>query len=160
MPELFRLVKARHADQAFDGEGARLSGGRWNSRGVALIYTADSIALAALELLVHLHSHEVLNSYRLYRIDIPDEDLLALDDRDLPRDWRNDPPPSSTAQVGDGWVAAGASLALAVPSAIVPSQHNVLVNPAHAGFAQAIESVREEPFLFDRRLLKNNPGKA
>ena len=72
MSTFFRLVKARYADQAFDGEGAKLSGGRWNSKGVAVVYAADSIALAALELLIHLHSHEILNSYRLYRIEIGD----------------------------------------------------------------------------------------
>lgn len=160
MPTLFRLVKARYADQAFDGEGAKLSGGRWNSKGVAVIYAADSVALAALELLVHLHSHEVLDSYRLYRIQIADSELLDLDGRDLPKDWRVDPPPSSTARVGDGWIAADASLALAVPSAIVPSQRNMLINPAHPRFTQALKSVREESFMFDTRLFRGASKKS
>ena len=154
MPAFFRLVKARYADQAFDGEGARLSGGRWNSKGVAVVYAADSIALAALELLVHLHSHEVLNSYRLYRIEIGNADLLALDGRDLPRDWHSDPPPSSAARLGDGWVASNVSLALAVPSVVIPSQQNILINPAHPRFDLALRTVRRESFAFDPRLLK------
>jgi len=154
MPAFFRLVKGRYADQAFDGEGARLSGGRWNSKGVAVVYAADSIALAALELLVHLQSHEILNSYRLYRIEIGNTDLLALDRRDLPEDWRHDPPPSSTARVGDGWVASNDSLALLVPSVVIPAQQNVLINPAHPRFQRAMKTVRQEPFEFDPRLLK------
>jgi RES domain-containing protein len=151
---IFRLVKARYAGQAFDGAGAKLSGGRWNSKGVVVVYAADSIALAALELLVHLHSHEVLKSYRLYRIEIGNSDLLALDERDLPKDWRIDPPTSSTARVGDGWVASNESLALAVPSVVIPSQQNFLINPAHPRFGQALKTVRQESFVFDPRLLK------
>jgi RES domain-containing protein len=155
MPTFFRLVKARYADQAFDGEGAKLSGGRWNSKGVAVVYAADSIALAALELLIHLHSHEILNSYRLYRIEIGNADLLTLDRRDLPKDWQSDPPPSSTAHLGDGWVASGESLALAVPSVVVPSQQNILINPSHPRFEQALNTTRQEAFVFDPRLLKD-----
>ena len=154
MPTFFRLVKARYADQAFDGEGAKLSGGRWNSKGVAVVYAADSIALAALELLIHLHSHEILNSYRLYRIVIGNADLLSLDARDLPKDWHIDPPPSSTARVGDGWVTSNDSLALAVPSVVIPSQQNVLINPAHPRSDRALKTVRQESFVFDPRLLK------
>lgn len=154
MPAFFRLVKARYADQAFDGEGAKLGGGRWNSKGVAVVYAADSIALATLELLIHLHSHEILNSYHLFRIDIGEPDLLLLDARDLPADWRADPPPSSTAQIGDGWVASGQSLALAVPSVVIPAQRNILINPAHRDFDRALRTVRVEPFAFDPRLFK------
>lgn len=154
MPTFFRLVKARYADQAFDGEGAKLSGGRWNSKGVAVVYAADSIALAALELLIHLHSHEILNSYRLYHIEFGNADLLSLDPRDLPEDWRADPPPSSTARLGDGWVASDDSLVLSVPSVVIPLQRNVLINPAHPRFDRALKNVRPEPFVFDPRLLK------
>ena len=144
MSGFYRLVKARYADQAFDGEGARLCGGRWNSKGMAVVYAADSIALAALELLIHLHSHEILNSYRLYRIEVDERDLLTLDGRDLPKDWRSDPPPSSTARLGDGWIASKQSLGLRVPSAVIPSQHNLLISPAHPRFERLLESVEEQ----------------
>lgn len=154
MPTFYRLVKTRYADQAFGGEGAKLAGGRWNSKGVSVAYAADSVALAALDLLVHLHSHEILNSYRLSNVEIEEEDLLALDDRDLPRDWRADPLPSSTARVGDGWVRSEESLALLVPSVVIPSQHNILINPAHPHFGRALKTVREQDFVFDPRLVK------
>jgi RES domain-containing protein len=154
MPGFYRLAKTRYADQAFDGAGARRGGGRWNSKGVAVVYAADSIALAALELLIHLHSHEILNSYRLFRIDIGEADLLTLDERDLPNDWRSDPPPSSTARLGDGWVASNESLGLKVPSVVIPSQRNLLINLAHPRFGPALKAVDEQPFVFDPRLLK------
>jgi RES domain-containing protein len=152
MPRWYRLVKDRYAAQAFDGKGARLGGGRWNSKGVAVVYAADSIAPAALELLVHLHRHEILSRYRLFGLDIPDEDLLSLDPRDLPPDWRADPAPTSTARIGDGWAASRESLALAVPSVLVPTQQNVLINPAHSRFEHTLETVEAEEFRFDPRL--------
>ncbi len=154
MPRCFRLVKARFAERAFDGEGAKLAGGRWNSKGVSVTYAADSIALAALELLVHLHFHEILNHYRLCSIELATADILTLDARDIPQDWRADPPPSSTARLGDDWVETQASLALMVPSVVIPSQHIQLINPAHGDFEHAQKTIRNEAFVFDPRFVK------
>ena len=123
-------------------------------KGVAVVYAADSIALAALELLIHLHSHEILNSYRLYRFEIGNADLSLLDARDLPKDWRADPPPSSTARLGDGWVASNDSSGAGIPSVVIPSQQNMLINPAHSRFDRTLKTVRPESFVFDPRLLK------
>ena len=151
---VFRLVKERFADSAFDGTGARRHGGRWNSKGVALIYTSDAVSLAALELLVHLHRAEVLDHYLLCTLDLPDEKILFLDSTALPEDWRSDPPPTSTADIGDGWIRSGASLALAVPSTLVPQQLNVLINPAHAVFGEVLAGALREPFALDSRLMR------
>ena len=138
-----------------EGDGARLAGGRWNSKGVALVYAADSIALAALELRIHLHSHEILNGYRRYRIEIAEPDLMTLDERDLPSDRRRDPPPpSSTGRLGDGWVASKQSLGLRMPSVVIPSPRNLLFSPAHPRVESALGSVHEAPFVFDPRLAK------
>lgn len=155
MQRYFRLVKARFAERAFDGEGAKLAGGRWNSKGITVAYAADSIALAALELLVHLHSHEILNHYRLCSIGLAAADILTLDERDIPRDWRDDPPPSSTARLGNDWVKAQASLALMIPSVVIPKQHILLINPAHPDFKKVRKTIRNEPFVFDPRLFIN-----
>lgn len=157
MPRYFRLVKARFAERAFDGEGAKLAGGRWNSKGVSVAYAADSIALAALELLVHLHSHEILNHYRLCSIELTAANVLKLDVRDIPQDWRADPPPSSTALLGNDWVKAQASLALMVPSVVIPKQHILLITPAHRDFKIARKTIRNESFVFDPRLVKTKP---
>ena len=138
----------------FDGEGAKLAGGRWNSKGVSVAYAADSIALAALEVLVHIHSHEILNHYRLCSIEFEAADVLTLDTRDIPRDWRADPLPRSTAQLGYEWVKSQASLALMVPSVVIPKQHILLINPAYRDFKNARKTIRNEPFVFDPRLVK------
>ncbi len=149
---VYRLVKERFRSSALDGSGARMYGGRWNPKGLALVYTSDSISLAALELLVHLHRSAVLNHYLLITLEVDDEDLLTLDDTQLPADWRDDPAPASTATIGAGWLRGQTSLALAVPSVLVPRQRNVLLNPTHPGFSDIAREAVFEAFRFDPRL--------
>jgi RES domain-containing protein len=151
MPEAWRIVKEKHAATAFTGEGAAKVGGRWNSRGVAVVYTSGTKALAALENLVHLNP-PVLFNYVVIRIEF-EEDLVArVALTDLPPDWRVEPPPASTRQFGDAWVRTGASAILALPSVIVSGEPNFLLNPAHAGFNR-IARGKPEKFAFDPRLL-------
>jgi RES domain-containing protein len=151
---VYRLVKERYADSALDGSGAKAHGGRWNSKGVGVVYASDSVALAALELLVHLHRSEVLNRYVLFALELPPASVMALDEAALPPDWRGDPPPSSTAAIGDEWALSGISLALAVPSTLVPQQSNVLINPAHPDFEALRSAATAEPFNVDPRLVR------
>lgn len=148
----YRLVKERWAATALDGSGAKAYGGRWNSPGTAILYTSESIALAALELLVHLRRGQVLGSYQLLTLSIPDSSVRRLDPSDLPLDWRADPLPVSTARLGDGWAASGRSLALLVPSVIIPREHNLLVSPSHPDFAATAGNAASEPFGYDPRL--------
>jgi RES domain-containing protein len=149
---VYRLVKERWAATALDGSGAKAFGGRWNSPGTAILYASESIALAALELLVHLRRAHVLGSYRLFTLNIPDASLSRLDASDLPLDWRADRLPVSTARLGDGWAASGRSLALLVPSVIIPREHNLLISPAHPDFAAIAGDAASEPFGYDPRL--------
>ena len=151
MPRAWRLVKARHAASAFDGEGARLHGGRWNSPGTRVVYVSSSRSLAALELLVHLEIAEALEHYAVIEVRIPAQAITRLDRRRLPPDWRNDPPPAAVRALGDAWVQAASSVALEVPSVVVPEETNYLLNPAHPSFRRiAIGSAR--PFRYDARL--------
>ncbi len=156
----YRLVKARYADSALDGSGAKAYGGRWNSKGVAMVYASDTVSLAVLELLVHLHRNEVLNHYRLFGLDLPDASVMRLDPRALPADWRSDPPPSSTAAIGDEWISRRPSLGLAVPSTLVPQQRNLLLNPAHPDFEALVAGASSEPFSFDPRLVEADGDSA
>lgn len=154
MPTVYRLIKTRHAGTAFDGYGAKTYGGRWNSKGVAACYASDSVALAVLEVLVHLRDTGILESYTLCSLDLPEDEVMELDPAALPEEWRADPAPISTAAIGDGWLAAGESLALAIPSTIIPSQRNYLLNPAHPAYAQRVAAAAHcEPFSLDGRLL-------
>lgn len=150
----WRLVKGKHLRHAFDGEGARLWGGRWNSPGTRVVYLSETLSLAALEILVHLHASAVLAAYAAIRVRF-DEDLVKhLDRAALPPNWRAYPPPPDLQAIGDRWIAAGTSAVLRVPSVVVHLEHNYLVNPAHKDFALLARDP-PAPFTLDRRLLKH-----
>jgi RES domain-containing protein len=142
----YRLAKERWAATALDGSGAKAFGGRWNSPGTAVLYASESIALAALDLVVHLRRDQVLASYRLFTLNIPNPAVRRLDASDLPLDWRADPLLASTAHLGDGWVASRRSLVLLVPSTIVPREHNLLISLTHSDFAMVARDTTSEPF--------------
>lgn len=152
MPLFYRPVKRRFSGSAFDGEGAKRTGGRWNSKGVAVLYASDSAALGVLEALVHLRSQDALSGFDLCVLEIPDKEIMLLEDAALPPDWAANPPVERTAMIGDEWVTASSSLALSVPSVLVPHQRNLLINPAHKVFRTVVESVRIEPFHADSRV--------
>ncbi len=153
MVESWRIIKTKHAAQAFDGEGARLYGGRWNSPGRRVVYTSSTISLAVLEVLVHLEQSAFLPAYSLLRVQLDDSQLIPLPRTKLPKNWRNDPAPSTLQALGDQWLSEGRSLALAVPSALVPHESNYLLNPEHSAFSPIVTEPAQ-PFSFDRRLLR------
>jgi RES domain-containing protein len=151
MPIAWRIVKTRVAQQAFDGEGARLYGGRWNSVGVRMVYTAGSVSLAVLEILVHLESADVLPAYSLCAVRFDNAVVTSLERSRLPPTWRDSPSPPDLLVIGDAWIASGASAVLEVPSAVVESESNYLLNPAHPDFSALIIEP-PQPFTFDPRL--------
>lgn len=152
MPLAWRIVKAAHAEQAFDGEGARQYGGRWNSPGVRMVYTADSPALAALELLVQLNDASRLSAFVLISLEISDKLVKELRGSALPAGWRAHPAPPELQARGDAWIQEASSVVLRVPSAIEPRQHNFLVNPEHPQF-RSLKVGKPEPYAFDLRLM-------
>jgi RES domain-containing protein len=147
----WRIAKRKHAKSAFSGEGARLYGGRWNSPGIPVIYTAESQSLAALEILVHLDGPELLDKYLLFPVEIAQTMIQQLELLELPRNWRAEPAPERLRAIGDAWVESKASVALRVPSALVPGEHNFLLNPGHKNFA-ALKIGEPFSFSFDPRL--------
>lgn len=149
----WRIVQAQHADTAFSGEGARLYGGRWNHKGTTLVYTAGSLALAALELLVHIEIYEVLAAYVCIPVEFGDKLCQRLPPARLPADWASSPAPLSTRNIGTYWVREGKSVAFAVPSVLIPVEVNFLLNPQHADFSQ-LKIGKPQEFHFDPRLLK------
>ena len=147
---VWRLARLAHVK--LDGEGARLAGGRWNSRGYPAVYTSSRLSLAALELLVHTDVPLVPPDLVACEIDVPDTlDIETVELADLPRDWRLPGHPSCRA-IGDQWLDAGRTAMLRVPSAVVPEEWNYIINPAHRA-AKAIEIVQRRKFAFDSRLL-------
>jgi RES domain-containing protein len=153
--QLWRLVKTKYADIAFDGEGARLHGGRWNSPGTRVAYASDNSALAVLEILVNLKDESLLSSYSLVTATIPDALVESIRRNALPKEWNSSPVLPSVQALGDKWVRKNESLALLVPSAIVQASNNVLINPAHPDFRR-FEITATDRFRFDERLLKTS----
>lgn len=149
MPQAWRIVKQRHAGTAFSGEGAAKTGGRWNSRGVPVVYASSTLSLAALESLVHLNP-PVLFKYVAFPIEF-DDALVASPGR-LPADWSLEPPGPASKAIGDAWVHGSKSAVLAVPTVIIPAETNYLLNPAHPNFKR-ISIGKPQPFAFDPRLL-------
>lgn len=144
MPERitgWRITQSRYADEgalgsgAFSGEGARRYGGRWNSRGTAVAYTAGSRSLALLEIIVHLESTRLLGQYVLIPVTFELRHVETLAEDTLPADWRAHPAPSSTQDLGDEWARSARSPVLRVPSVVVPAEPNYVLNPHHGDFA-------------------------
>ncbi|MGC2421314.1 MAG: RES family NAD+ phosphorylase [Candidatus Acidiferrales bacterium] len=147
----WRIVKRKHAADAFSGEGARLYGGRWNSPGVAMVYAVESRALAALEILIHLESSNLLGEYVVFEVKMDPALIIAFDSSKLPDAWRSDPAPSGLQAAGDDWANRGASPVLRVPSAIVPEESLFLLNPLHRDFSKLLIGT-PSPFHLDPRL--------
>ena len=149
--QAWRIAKRSYALDR-QGAGARLTGGRWNSSGIAAIYAGMSPEIAAMEKLVHT-SDILPQDLVLSVFDLPDDErlYLRLAAADLPAGW--DALPSSTAaiSIGDKFLLASTQLGLVVPSAIMPEASNVVLNPHHSAFdSVTIRIVR--PFEFDSRL--------
>jgi len=149
----WRIVQARHLATAFDGKSAELNPGRWNLCGTPLIYTAGSLSLAALEILVHVEIPEILRLYSCIPVSFDESLCKRLDARVLPKNWSNDPIPASTRNLGSSWARKRESAVLAVPSAIIPLERNYLINPLHPDFEKIVIGSAGR-FRFDTRLLK------
>ncbi|MBB5461040.1 RES domain-containing protein [Paraburkholderia sp. Cpub6] len=151
MLTVWRVVTERYADTAFSGEGARLYGGRWNPKGVAMVYTAQTQSLALLEMLVQdspLRAHYVMIPARF-----PERIVERIDPASLPADWRDISTRGELQQVGATWSQTRTGAVLAVPSAVVPAETNYLLNPDHPDFVHVEIGARDE-WLTDPRLLR------
>jgi RES domain-containing protein len=155
VPIVWRVCRAPFA--ALDGEGARLYGGRWNPPGVAMVYTATSLALAALETLAHTDPDLVPDDLVALRIETGGLEVPVLDDAVLPEGWRSEGAESRNQAFGDAWVSGATSALLLVPSALLPgaaapAEANVLFAPGHPD-ADRVRVAEQIPFAFDDRLL-------
>jgi len=151
MLSAFRIVKAKRSAEAFTGEGARRSGGRWNSPGTRVVYAAGAASLAAIEMLVHLDSAALLSSYVYFEVQFDEASASRLEVDSLPANWRSNPAPSRLQSIGYEWAASVESVVLRVPSAVLPIESNYLINPLHPDF-HTLQFSEPTPFEFDQRL--------
>lgn len=149
---VYRISKEKHAKD-LSGNGARLSGGRWNSKGLPVVYTSGSIALAMAEVLVHISAGLIPDDYRLVTIEIPDSiSIEILDETSLPGKWKTLGMMPVTQKIGNNFLINLKAPCLKVPSAVVPGENNILINPEHPDFAK-VKILKMESFDFDERLL-------
>lgn len=155
MLTVYRTVKATYSNQPLATEGARLFGGRWNPKGFALLYTTSSPALALVESLVHQPQvkYEKLPKLQLFTLLIPD-DVTAYPVETLPTYW-DEQSYERTQWILRDWLTSPTTLAVAMPSVVVPMSYNYLLHPAHPGF-KTIEIVKQEPFHIERRLWRDD----
>ncbi len=151
--QIWRICRTRFAGEAFSGLGARRFGGRWNSPGVPMVYASSSLSLAAMELFVHLEPNQQPDDLVSIAAALPQgEPARRLEPGELPAGWWADDFEPLRA-IGDNWIREKTSLALAVPSAALRTEWNVLINPLHP----AITEIKVEPpqeFHFDARMFR------
>ncbi|WP_347157006.1 RES family NAD+ phosphorylase [Pontibacter chitinilyticus] len=148
---VYRLSRGKFRND-LSGKGAELAGGRWNSKGVALLYTSESIALCTVEIAVHMPLGIIPADYYLIRISFPDDtSIKELAPEMLPADWQSFPHANSTQDIGDAFVFENEYLVFKVPSASVQGTYNYLLNPRHHDF-QKVNILDAVPFEFDKRL--------
>lgn len=155
MIKVWRITKTTDLRKAFSGEGSRLYGGRWNSKGTAVVYAAATRSLAMLEILVHIRNTQQTVPpvpFMLFPASFDERLIEELPPSSLPSDWDLEPPTDSTKFIGDAWVSAASSPVLSVPSVLVPEERNYILNPGHNLFAQ-IQFGSPAPCKFDPRLL-------
>jgi RES domain-containing protein len=133
------------------GLGPKSYGGRWNYRGVPAIYTSETRALAALEFLVHVKTRKADN-LKIATISIQDS-IIPMEFRieTLPKGWRDHPPPVKLAALGTDWLKSLKSLMLRVPSAVIPNEVNLIINPMHKDM-KYVKIIHVEDFTYDKRL--------
>jgi RES domain-containing protein len=149
--KVYRICRLPYA--AFDGEGARRKSGRWNQDGIPVVYTAATLALAALETLAHTDPTLLPPDLVYLTAELPARlRITRIDLEDLPADWRQYPESEATKEIGANWVKQADTAVLAVPSTIIPIEYNYLLNPAHRDFPR-IKLAPPEKFVFDPRLL-------
>jgi RES domain-containing protein len=149
--EAWRIVKAEYADDAFSGEGAVRFAGRWHSAGTRIVYTAESLALATLEILVRMR-HTEIPEFVLIPCYFGEELVQDLDVTQLPENWSDPVAPIALRRFGDRWARQHGSPVLKVPSAVTLVEFNYLLNPEHRDF-DAVDIGEPQPFKLDYRLI-------
>jgi RES domain-containing protein len=149
--KIWRICRERYASGVFSGEGARRFGGRWNLRGVPMIYASTLLALAAIALFVHLEPAQMPNDLVSIAWELPEGGPgLRWEASVLPANWWSDEL-GPTREMGDLWIRGQQSPAVLVPSVPIQPEWNVPVNPLHPRIRE-VENASIQPLVFDARM--------
>ncbi len=151
---IFRIVHRKYAGTPYSGKGGLYAAGRWSSRGRLVSYAADSLALATLELLARLGSLARLREMVYIPADLSEEAVTGTSRAQLPPGWDRHPPGSISQVLGNRWLGANRSVALRVPSVLLPEGHNYVLNPTHPDVGEALTSHEARPLDLDPRILE------
>jgi RES domain-containing protein len=151
--EVFRICKKKYA-RDLSGYGASIKGERWNRRNTFMLYTAENRSLACLEVRAHLGDVFPEYDYTIVTLEIPDNSIILLDSQLLPDGWSKVLDPGELATFTDAWLKEEKSIAMGVPSAIIPQEINYIINPLHPDFRE-VQIKNVEIFNFDERFFKN-----
>jgi RES domain-containing protein len=155
--KLWRIIKESNLENAFSGEGAKAFGGRWNHEGTTVVYCSDSLALAEMELFIHVQRPDKfrpLKSIKLFSIEIRVPLSVSIEEvkyDTIPEAWKEMPAADETKNIGSDWAHECRSLLLKVPALVVPSGDNYLINPLHKEFKK-LKFSKPKEFIFDKRL--------
>jgi RES domain-containing protein len=148
---VYRLASKKYSND-LSGAGAALHGGRWNKKGTPVLYTGESKEIALLETIVHIPPM-IIPKLDVITLDIPDDSIKTLEIEMLPVNWSNYPAPTVLSEIGQQWVNEADKLALRVPSCIIHSAYNILLNCLHIRYSEVI-IIDKSDFKFDFRLIK------
>jgi RES domain-containing protein len=148
---VFRIVGKKHSDD-LTGTGAAMYGGRWNKKGTPVLYAGESKEIALLETIVHIPSM-IVPKLDIVTLDIPDDSITIITVDMLPLNWKSYPAPTILSEIGEQWVNEAKSIALKVPSCIIHSASNIILNCRHSDYSK-VKLIEKRNFEFDSRLIR------
>lgn len=148
---VYRITKSKNASD-LSGSGAALYPGRWNKKGTPVLYTGESKEIALLEIIVHIPPM-IAPELDILTLQIPDQSITELTIEELPSNWHQYPAPSVLAEIGQRWIDQADTVALKVPSSIIHSASNFILNCKHKDY-KLVKIVNQQRFYFDLRLRK------
>jgi len=150
--KIYRLAKTTYIND-LSGEGSSMYSGRWNRQGDALLYFSEHLSLCVLELLTRINYEFLATDYSFIEAEVPSSLILALKNPEsISEKWRSYPPISDTKDYGSYWIENNKTLCLAVPSAVLPDENNILVNPNHPRFSE-LKIIKKSVLDIDSRVL-------
>lgn len=147
--KVYRITSKKYAND-ISGTGAAIFGGRWNKKGTPVLYTGESKEIALLETIVHTPPM-LIPDLDILTFEIPNDSITELKIKDLPKNWKNYPAPTILSYLAENWVLKRATIALKVPSCIIQSSHNYILNCQHSEYRK-VKLISHEDFHFDSRL--------